>query len=401
MLKQKNRIFSTLFTAFLLFSILIIPTNTKACEDEPQSFLSLYTYSDLIILADFDDERTIKKEEADEYGYWSDVERDLTIVQVLKGQNDLQKISFTNSEYRANSNTPVEEYEEYESKVDYGYGNYFDISQIKTGGRYLFFLTKDKETGTYSISDYRSGVKDVAGKFDIYEKNINELNAISKTKENQLAKLTEWLIKSIEEPELRDDGISDLSANFYMLEYEQEYPEENTEETPVENETFPLYTAAIAKNLTDSQKQRIYTTLEPLMQEYWFAQKPKYVSYETGKILGSINKTQTAVTAYNLLQAVDRKDSVRKQLIMEFIVNVIGDSNLSDVYYKITNADYEIEELGKNPTAETKKKLKEMKKTRTEKLKEFDTRFKFMFARNFEPVPDDKVTADADMDKMQ
>ncbi len=74
----------------------------------------------------------------------------------------------------------------------------------------------------------------------IYLKRIKELKKISEAKKNQLVKLTEWLVRLVEEPITRDEGMSDLQASFMALEYEQEEPEKpeaSSEEKNVEGET--------------------------------------------------------------------------------------------------------------------------------------------------------------------
>ncbi|KAK0039152.1 hypothetical protein Bpfe_031417 [Biomphalaria pfeifferi] len=125
--------------AALVLASLLITSNAKACEDPPQTFLSLYMNSDLIVVAKYESNGEAKKTNEDEYGYSIETPRNLTVSKVYKGQKDLENVSFiftdwvskpTNGE--SANETPIEE-------DNHGGEDYFDVSQLKVGGEYLFF----------------------------------------------------------------------------------------------------------------------------------------------------------------------------------------------------------------------------------------------------------------------
>ncbi len=381
MFKLSKILFPTVAMILVTAVLLVTPGSVYACEEEPQTLLSLYLNSDLIVLANYDSKKILNREEGDEYGYGLEVERSLSVIQILKGQSDLKNFLLTNYEYHSNPNSPAMEGESFEHDEVYNSG-YTNISDVKIGKTYLFFLTKNEENGNYILADYMSAVKDVEGKFDIYEKSINELNAISASKENQIEKLTEWVVKSIEEPETREDGISDLSGSFYGLNDEEENEVQKT--SFVLDKSFDIYQAKFLKNLNDSQKQRVSSVLYPMLQEAWFGNKPEYTQYGIEHILGTFNKTRLAIYSYNMLKSIDKKDSERTQIIMSFITNVVNDSELSEIYYGLISVDDEI----KSDDKLTVEDLKLKNILRNNLLKNFDKRFEFMLQRNFKPVPE-------------
>ena len=199
-----------------------------------------------------------------------------------------------------------------------------------------------------------SGVREFAGKSKLYESNLSELAAIASAKENQSALLTEWIVKSIENPETRNDGISDLAESFYGLTYQEEDPVYKDKGPFVVNDGYGIYTVGVAKNLTQSQKARVSAVLYPMLNEAWFAAEPQYANYGISSVLGGIGKSRLAVYAYNSLQSVGKEDSERKQIIMQFLTDTVADETLSKIYY-----DY-LELEGK--IVETKKEIRPKRK---------------------------------------
>lgn len=383
MLKKSRFYFSVMLAALVLASLLIT-TNVKACEDPPQTFLSLYMNSDLIVMAKYESNGEAKKTNEDEYGYSLETPRNLTVSKVYKGQKDLENVSFVFTDWvstQTNGEAPVEE--------DYHGGeDYFDISKIQIGGEYLFFLTKDKENGQYSVTDYVSGVKKTTENLSVYEKNLSELADIVAVKKNQSARLAEWLVKNIEEPVMRDDAISDLSESFSRLKY----PEEGINEKNgpfVVNEGYGIYTVGVASKLSPTQLNRVSTVLYPMLQEAWFAPEARYADYGISMILGSVNKSRLAVHTYNLLQSVDKNDTERRFIIMEFLTSAVEDEAFSQIYYDYQELEYKIKEAPTD-TPEAKKQLKAMQDSKALMLKNFDKRFKLLYSKNFAKVEEKK-----------
>ena len=388
MLRKSRLYFSAMCAALILVSLLIT-SGARACEEPPQTLLSLYMNSELVVLAKYESNGEAKKANEDEYGYSMETDRNLSVMKVFKGQKDLEAVSFLFSEYHPKPNQTTSETEP-EEEGDHEGEDYFDVSKIKIGGEYLFFLSKDKETGKYSVTDYVSGAREINGKSALYEKNLSELEEIASAKKNQYALLTEWIVKSIENPETREDGIRDLSESFYGLNYQDEDPNFKGKGPFVINEGYGVYTVGVARKLTQSQKARVSAALYPMLQEAWFAETPQFAGYGISAILGGINKSRLAVHAYNSLQTVGKDDVERKKVIMEFLTEVAADEALSKIYYDYSELETKIGEMKKADTPEAKSQLKTMRASKEALLKNFDKRFKFMLGRHFVPVEEKK-----------
>lgn len=379
---RKSRLYFSVICAALVLISLLMTTGARACEDPPQTLLALYMNSELIVIARYEGDGESKKSYEDEYGYTLDTERNLSITKIYKGQKDLKTAAFLYSEYHSNPSRTTSEVD----PEEYVHEDYFDVSKIKIGGEYLFFLSKDEETGKYSVTDYFSGVRETGGKSEFYEKTLGELETIASAKENQYALLTEWIVKSIENPDTRDDGIQDLSESFYGLGNRDEDPNFKNKGPFVTNDGYGIYTVGVAKHLTESQKARVSAVLYPMLHAAWFANEPQYADYGISAILGGINKSRLVIHAYNSLLMVGKEDVERKRVVMEFLTDLVADETLSKLYYDYSELELKIEEVKKENTAQAKKQLKIMTASRDTLLKDFDKRFKFMLGRNFVPV---------------
>lgn len=385
MLRKHRHYFYTVWAAAVLVSLLVT-SGAKACEDAPQTLLSLYMNSDFVVLAKYESDGESKKSHEDEYGFTTDIERNLSLTKIYKGQRDLKTISFVFSEYQPKNADSQNDYETEEIHDS----AYFDVSKIKIGGEYLFFLTKDRETGNYTVTDYVSGVREIAGKSAVWENKLKQLEEIASAKENQYDLLTEWIVQNIENPEMREDGIQDLAESFYGLTYQEEDTNFKGKGPFVTVEGYSVYTVGVAKKLTQAQKARISTVLYPMLQEAWFAPEPQYLNYGISAILGGINKSRLALFAYNSLQSVAKTDAGRKRIIMEFLTDFLADETLSKIYYDYSELESKIDEMKNSDSAVARKQLKIMSASKESLLRNFDTRFKFLYGRHFVPVPEKK-----------
>lgn len=387
MLKKSRIYFSAVLSALVLASLLMT-SSVKACEEAPQSLLSLYMNSDLVVIAKYDSESEAKKANEDEYGYTLETDRKLVISKIFKGQRELRTVSFAYSQYVSKPSQETTETEETPTETE----EYFELSKIKIGGEYLFFLTKNKETGAYSVSDYVSGVKELDKNRSLYEKNLSELERIVAAKENQYELLTEWIVRSIENKETREDGIQDLSESFYGLTWQEE-DERYKGKGPfvVGEEGYGTYTVGVAKHLTQAQKDRVSAVLYPVLQDAWFGEKTEYVHHGISAILGGINRSRLALYTYNAMQSADKNDFEKRRLIGEFLSDFLGDETFSTLHYGVLEIEGKLEEAKENndATPQGKKQLKDLNLARDAKLKELDKRFKFLLGRNF--VPENKT----------
>lgn len=365
---------TALFSVSLLFS-----TNASACEEEPQTLLSVYMNSDLVVLAKYASNGKSVKTHEDEYGYSVDTPRNLLIKQVYKGLPNIKNVSFSYSDYvsKEKSDVPTED--------NHGGEHYFDLSKIKLGNEYLFFMTKDKETGNYYVTDYVSGVKETKN-LAFYEQNINELKQIVAAKTNKYELLTEWIVKSIENEESREDGIADLSESFSGLAYQSEDPQFKGKGPFVTFEGYGIYTVGVAKYLTQAQKDRVSKVLYAKIQDAWSAKTPEYVYGGISSILSGIDKTKAILYASDALQKVEKSDVERRRVIMGFLNDSLGDETYSNIYYDIMEIEYKIEDAQKENAPQSEKTIKELNAAKEAKFVELEKRFNFLQNRKFATV---------------
>lgn len=377
---RKSRLYFSAVLSALVLASLLLTANVKACEEEPQTLLGLYMNSDLIVVAKFESESTPKKTDESEYGYSLETERKLVFTKIYKGQKDLKSISFAYSTYVPNPNQNVSEGDEEEHGVEHE----FDLSKIKLGGEYVFFLTKNKENGEYFVTDYVSGVRETGKNLSSLEKNLNELGQIVAAKENQYELLTEWIVKAIENKDSREDGISDLAESFYGQTYQEE-DEKFKGKGPfvyIEEDGYGVYTVGVAKHLTQAQKDRVSAVLYPMLEAAWSAEKPEYVNYGIAGILGGIDKSRLALYTYDALQSVDKNDVERRRIIGEFLTSAVGDEGFSNLYYEISELDTKIDEAKGVNTPMGRKQLKDLTVQKAAKVRELDRQFKVLFGNN-------------------
>jgi hypothetical protein len=377
MLRKSRLYFSAVLSALVLASLLLT-ANVKACEEEPQTLLGLYMNSDLIVVAKFESETAPQKTNESEYGYSLDTERKLVFTKIYKGGNALKSVSIPYSTYVPNPNQKYEVDEEESAEHE------FDLSKIKMGGEYVFFLRKDKETGVYNVTDYVSGVRETGKKLASLEKNLNEIQQIVAAKENQYELLTEWLVKNIENKDSREDAISDLAEAFYGQTY-QEDDEKFKGKGPfvyLEEDGYGVYTVGVAKHLTQSQKDRISAVLYPMLQEAWFAEKPEYANYGIAGILSGIDKSRLALYTYNAMQSVNKTDVERRKVIGEFLTSAVNDEGFSNLYYEISELDTKIDEAKGVNTPLGRKQLKDLTLQKEAKVRELDRQFKVLFGNS-------------------
>lgn len=388
MLKKSRLYFSAMLSALVLASLLVT-ANVKACEEDPQSFLTLYMNSDLVVIARYDSESEPQKANEDEYGYSLETRRKLVFTKIFKGQKDLKSVSFAYSQYVAKPSQVTPETEETTTAE---YEEYFELSKIKIGGEYLFFLTKNKETGEYSVTDYVSGVKELDKHLALYEKNLGELERIVAAKENQTELLAEWIVRSIENKDSRDDGISDLAESFYGLSWQEE-DEKYKGKGPfvVSEEGYGTYTVGVANHLTQQQKDRVSAVLYPMLRDAWFAETPEYATHGISAILGGINRSRLAVYAYSSMQSIGKSDVERRRIIGEFLYDMSADEEFNNINNEVADLETQIAEAKGVNTPQGKKQLKDLTLAKDAKLRELDKRFRLLLDRGFVPVENKEV----------
>jgi hypothetical protein len=367
-----NRIFVsiTLLVALLVPALFLSkPSSIKACPPPPpETLFGLYLKSDLIVVADVKSEKDGKITIDENDYFYVEVIRNLQVSSILKGKT-AKSFVFTKEEYRPKNETAESaENKEIEEEADneyYPFG-YNINSKLKQGERYLFFFKKDAETGAVELTDSVSGVKKLNNHdLAIHQKRINELKEITKSEKNQLAQLTEWFIRCIEEPSTRWDGVSDLTMSFEALEYETDSEESEEKKQFVIDENFYSQNSVIAENMSDSQKEYISSVYFSLIQSSLLKDDADDFYDNFSNLVSRWDKPRIATYAYSILQNVEQSNFEKTGQIINFISTIIGDEELNEISTRYTEIDSEnaSEEIDSNEkTVEVKTEIIESNK---------------------------------------
>ncbi|MDQ3750535.1 MAG: hypothetical protein M3367_16195 [Acidobacteriota bacterium] len=333
-----QRAFASVVVIFvLLCSVSILPetVSAKRCGAEiPDSLLTLYQESDLIVVASIKSEKVLKITDEYEYGKYLEVEKSLEISDTLKGR-DLDSVTFNISAFKSKNTENTAEYSE-DGEI-----------YPKVGDKALFFLTKNAETNFYELADYSSGMKKLKDvELDVYEKRIKELKQIVANKKNQLPKLTEWLVRLTEEPITRTEGVIDLEGSFTALQYAEEEQAEiaEAEEDVPTKEPILLdkgfradNTPEIAKLLTDSQKQRLSNVFLLSLNEHLAklndadGEEEITPDYELISLTKHWDKTYLAMTSFTYLQNTDSSNGRKVSYLMSVVALFLDDEKLYEI----------------------------------------------------------------------
>ena len=372
-----QRSFAAVLIVFvLLFSICVLPENVSArrrCPAEaPDSLLTLYLKSDLIVVASIESEKVLKMTSEYEYGSYFDVEKKLDVSETLKGAKKDQ------AAYIVSQFTPKN------SKNEAGESGATNASEEEVypgiGNKALFFLTKNAENNSYELADYGAAIKKLTDQdLHVYLKRIKELKKISEAKKNQMPRLIEWLVQLAEEPATRGEGTSDLQASFMALEYEQfEEPDEAMEEMasgdekvdgqvgepqttlvvngkigePQVSQKEPVFpdkdfraanTSEIARLLTNAQKDRLSNVLSHSINVHLAklnnpeSEEGIAPDYELITLVGHWNKTYLAMNSYAALQNSGTSNARRTSYLLNVIAYLFVDDKLFSI---INNYEY-------------------------------------------------------------
>src|SRR5262245_31200953 len=170
--------------------------------DMPSSLLDLYHQSDLIAVAQVGQSVVAGTDKETEL---RQVRTDLRISSQLKGENGQKVISFY---HWVNNDHPFE---------------------IKQGARLLVFLQFRKSEhgnrldGFEAIGWEGKSIKELDDRaLAVYRQRIEELTAIFRRGDPEPAEIVEWLIRCVEEPATREEGIRKLSDVLSQLKLQRE-----------------------------------------------------------------------------------------------------------------------------------------------------------------------------------
>ena len=225
----------------------------------PQSLFDLYRQSDLVAIARVGRSTVAETEDGAKRSKTA-----LHITSQFKGENSRQVISLYHW-------------------VDDSYQTPF-----KPGDRLLVLLQRRESEGGERLDGYEGtgwgdGVKKFDdGVLDVYRQRIEELQAIVRRGNPDPAELVEWLVRCVEDPVTRQEGVRKLSDSLSLLESQREKENEDksqtaeveesadqsggdeegaNEQSDNDNEAEDRESAQLAAALTEGHKIRLANTL--------------------------------------------------------------------------------------------------------------------------------------------
>lgn len=223
----------------VLATTLVLPTETQArrCPVEiPETLLSLYRGSDVIVIATFDRTEDGEAEKTEHYtrvktkSYYS-------VATTLKGEQQ-KMLVLEEEDYRyepeEKTDEPVLEVPDVvttsDNEVVLEMDESAESNEVEPGDTVLMFLKKgeeDEEKGVKKANlvpvGYRDGIKKMSGDvLRTYEHRINQLNVIFNSAGNRDAAIVNWLIDVTEDPITRWEGAFELLQAFQELEWAEE-----------------------------------------------------------------------------------------------------------------------------------------------------------------------------------
>jgi hypothetical protein len=390
---------SALIIFVLLFSS-FAKTKTKKCPVRiPDSLVSLYVKSDLIVIGELKSEKTEKVLSEDNTYKNLLTKQTVQVSKTLKGIHSPTVAVYKNQYiYKNNENGSGEMLLDDE----------IETTSYQIGEKALFFLKTNDQKQLWA-TDY-NGIKKLNDTdLGVYQKRIKELSFIIKNKKDQAEKLAEWLVKCAEETATQREGIYEINRSLNILNYEIEEAE-NEEDTEKEVEEIEeLLTeksfnnsSEIAKNLTDSQKERLISVyLKTINQEVSDLNKTdrSYVNWELIDLVQKLDKQRTIFYLYSQFQNLKSEKNATLYL-MENIANMIDDQDLFEIQYKfeqtIGKNDKDLIDTQKLEESEQNKEKDSANKMnygqyRLKLIEDFENCYSKLASNNFERIEEEQT----------
>jgi hypothetical protein len=356
----------------LLTAMLLSPSSTYArrCPaEEPETLLSLYKTSEVIVIATFDRVEDVEIVEKEATYTAVKTRSTYSVTSVLKGENRKQLI-LDDTDYRYEPAVPSESDTEAPAdpevvvEVDEAPA---EEDKIEPGDTVMMFLADggEEEPGLRPVG-YMEGIKELSGDtLRAYEARVNELNVIFRLSTNREAAIANWLVSVTEDPLTRWEGAFELLKSFEELEWAEEAAkeaaeadssEESSEEiseadevdTVVEESDVPesdlsVERQAVARAVTDGQKQILLYLLMNNLPEAKDGEKPGELEHGNAVLLQLVQRWgdfQLATALLGQLRA-DAGDVYYKHSLMDTIARSLADPDLASIGEKYSDRLWE------------------------------------------------------------
>lgn len=361
----------------VLATTLILPIETQArrCPVEiPETLLSLYRGSDVIVIATFDRTEDGETEKTEHYTIVK-TKKYYSVATTLKGEQQ-KMLVLEEDDYRyepeVKTDEPVLASDGEVLEVVLEMDESVESNEVKPGETVLMFLNKgeeDEEKGVKKANlvpvGYRDGIKKMSG--DVlrnYEHRINQLNVIFNSAGNRDAAIVNWLIDVTEDPITRWEGAFELLQAFQELEWtdaeakrEAEAKTEPTEavaesdqtevaedeESEIPEEDSSMDRQRYARLITDGHKQALLNVLLSSVPAKAEGDKPVEVSKGDQVLMQLVKNWGDARLAGFLLDQLraGAGDTYYKYQLMETIASSLDDKKLTSITEEYGDRLYE------------------------------------------------------------
>lgn len=272
-------------TCLIIFSMVIatqlslLVSGVNACMvREPQTLLTLYKNSDLIVVATYAGAvRGAETSRSDDYAVYDSTES-FDVVSTIVGE-PINRITFEEEEYVSlrpeepivlNVDTDDEDGEDAEDD-----GDDVEFSAVRngrsgltTGDKFLMFVNKNDETGKLEITEYVDGYKRMSDEtLAKYVDLIKRLDSIYGEERPNIPAILDWLMAAAADPDTRWEATNELSDSFSQLEYYEmlvgkrdageKDASERIKEAFGEGTDLADHAMNFARLLTDQQKEEL------------------------------------------------------------------------------------------------------------------------------------------------
>jgi hypothetical protein len=205
-----------------------------------------------------------------------------------------------------------------------------DLPFIAAGRRYVLFLNWNEDHGSYRLTDYSSGAREIdRNNPNFLPARVHELARILQEPEGQSRELTAWLVDLTGNPRTRYDGVYDLLKN--SLRYDLfSSPSENPD-------TRHLDMVRNLEDPDDTQRSRIGDAAYKQISQY-MSDDRYFDRHRTMELLAAHavkwDSERFADRAFELLQTTRQTTISKIEILMRSISGASHDPSLTGIYHE-------------------------------------------------------------------
>ncbi|HWT02085.1 MAG TPA: hypothetical protein VN256_17680 [Pyrinomonadaceae bacterium] len=211
-ISRRAAVVAAAVAAFLAAASFVNTRTTRACPPPPVPLRTLYLTSDLVVAGSVGETTAVELvSHSEENSYENYLMRtDLKVSSTVKGAGNYSLVRVYHPGWKR------------EGRIVHPLDDYAD------GGNKLLVFLRQREGGDgYQLVNIRDGVKSLTdAALKVYVQRLDELDSIMRQQEPDPARIVEWLVRCVEEPETRWEGLYELTRSNYALIAEKREAEE-------------------------------------------------------------------------------------------------------------------------------------------------------------------------------